>query len=241
MRRLGVGIGDALDATVQGERSSRLHLRVTGETILAAPLFQAHAPDDAALLAVDPSGQGDAQGHHELIRFTDGRDPERTLDALMTRMPQSSLAFAFARGERGDVIALERLQGLLRTLLVMAIGLVVASLLHQLLVTSRRQRRELATLRSLGFTSTDVAEVGTAAGATIALMAIVIAVPLGIAAGSLAWRQLAHVLIVLPGTTIEVLSLAVGAVVVAAAAAIVAAALAVGGNRGSPARILRSE
>jgi ABC-type lipoprotein release transport system permease subunit len=241
MERLGVGIGDEIDATLSdSEDPEVVRLEVTGETIVAAPLFQTHAPDDAALLA---AGVGGAQpgGDFQLLRFADDRDPEAAFDDVTGRLPEGGLQFGFARGERGDVFALSRLDGLVGALLAMVVGLAVASVLHQLLVAHRRHARVLAVLRALGFTRGDTAVTGAGRGFASVGVGMAVGIPIGVAAGAVAWRYLARQLVVLPDVTIPAAVIAVGVISVAALATLAAAALAGRVGRHPVAEVLRAE
>jgi predicted lysophospholipase L1 biosynthesis ABC-type transport system permease subunit len=63
-----------------------------------------------------------------------------------------------------------------------------ATLLHFLLVSVARRRRHLGTLKALGFLRRQVAAVITWQAETVAVVALVLGVPLGLAAGRLAWN-----------------------------------------------------
>jgi hypothetical protein len=240
MDRLGVGIGDELEVTVYPDPAKR-SLVVTGEVLVAAPLFQSHLPDDAALVTLPPTFVGDPADRSELVRFEDGVDPEAAVDALLAELPPGSVQFAFGRGQRGDVIALQRLQGLVRALLAMAATLALASLVHQLLITTRRNARSLAILRALGFTPGDVGSAGAAHGLVVATVTAALALPLGVALGTVAWRYLAGELNVLPTPTTDVVVHLMVAVTVVVGASVLAAALARRSARGSVTATLRAE
>lgn len=227
MERLGVGIGDSFTAEVSGRDDPPLHLTVTGEMIVAAPLFQTHAPDDAALVAFDLSDVFDLEGHRaELVRFAGDAEAEPTMDAIVEQAPEGSFDFYFARGQRGDVVALQRLQWLVRALLLLAATLSLASIVHHLLVTHRHHRQGLAVLRALGFTRGDAAAAGAISGLTGTVLMVLVAVPLGLAAGSVAWRYLAAELVILPRTSIETRLLVAGILATLVAASALALMLA---------------
>lgn len=140
-------------------------------------------------------------------------------------LPDGSAVFYFARGQRGDVIALARLEGLLRAVLLMVAGLALASLVHHVLVTTRRHSGSLATLRALGLTRGDVATIGGSIGVTTAAVAALFAVPLGLALGSVVWRSLASRLVVLPEATIDGTMIIVGTIAVVLVSAVLALAV----------------
>ena len=84
------------------------------------------------------------------------------------------------------------------------------------------RRRELAILRALGFTSRDLRRSVRWQAATLALAALVVGVPLGVAGGRLVWREFAEVLGVDPTPTVPVLALALLSVGTAVLAVVVA-------------------
>jgi ABC-type lipoprotein release transport system permease subunit len=242
MRRLGVRTGDHLAVSFPGTDVPPRELTVTGETITAAPLFISFAPDDAAVAGFDmPEGLFDPPPGELVQLARDAGDPQQVLERVVADMPDGSVFFAFARARRGDVVALEELEGLIRAVLVMVAALALASLVHQVLVTHRRNASEVGVLRAIGFTRADVAEAGAAHGGALAAVTAVVAVPLGVAAGSTAWRFLADELVVLPRTRYDlapIIGVALAVVVVAAA---LASLLARRSARRPVARALRAE
>jgi predicted lysophospholipase L1 biosynthesis ABC-type transport system permease subunit len=70
--------------------------------------------------------------------------------------------------------------------------LAVASATHALFVTIRRRRRDLAVLKTLGFTRRQVSGSVAWQATTIGLLALVIGIPLGLVLGRVGWTLLAH-------------------------------------------------
>jgi ABC-type lipoprotein release transport system permease subunit len=243
MRRLGVQLGDEVPVSFPGYGLDPRTLTVTGESISAAPLFYSHAPDDSAVVTFEMPASEDSDGaESELVRFRDrASDPQSTLERVVADLPEGSVYFSFARSRRGDVVALEELEGLINAILVMAAGLALASLLHQVLVTHRRNASEMAVLRAMGFTRSNIAEAGAAHGGTLATITALVAIPVGLAAGSTAWHYLAGELVVLPRTQYDLPTIIGVAVLVVALAAALAAFLARRSARRPVAAALRAE
>lgn len=68
----------------------------------------------------------------------------------------------------------------------------VATLLHVLVVSVARRRREVGILKSLGFVGRQVAYSVSGQATTVALVGIVLDVPLGIAVGHVVWIAFAE-------------------------------------------------
>jgi ABC-type lipoprotein release transport system permease subunit len=93
-----------------------------------------------------------------------------------------------------------------------------ATLLHLLVVSVARRRREIGLLKALGFVKNQVGATVCWQASTVALVGIVLGVPLGAAVGQVVWRTFATNLGAVPVSVvpIEVLALlAVGVLVVA--------------------------
>ena len=116
-----------------------------------------------------------------------------------------------------------------------------ATMLHLLLVSVARRRTEAGLLKVLGFLRYQVAAVVSWQATAVALTGIAIGVPLGIAAGRLAWRVFAVNLGVVPVSVAPAAVLAGLACAVLAAANLLAFVPAVLAARSRPARLLRAE
>jgi ABC-type lipoprotein release transport system permease subunit len=117
----------------------------------------------------------------------------------------------------------------------------IATLLHVLVVSVTRRRREVGLLKALGFLRRQVAFTLSWQTSTVALVGIVIGVPAGIAIGRLVWRFFANGLGVVPVPVVTVgiiAAVAVGTLVVANLLAVGPALVAA---RSRPAGLLRSE
>jgi hypothetical protein len=117
---------------------------------------------------------------------------------------------------------------------VLALGLTIAA-------SVRQRRRELALLKSLGMQRRQLRVVVACQTSTILLVAVIVGIPLGIAAGRWAWTAFASEIGVVPAPVVPAAALALGAVALLAVGNLLAswpAAVAAG----TPvARVLRSE
>jgi ABC-type lipoprotein release transport system permease subunit len=117
----------------------------------------------------------------------------------------------------------------------------VATLLHMLLSSLKRRRRETGLLKSLGFVRRQVALTVSWQTTTVAVIGIVVGVPLGIAAGRLIWTAFASNLgvVAVPVVTAWVIAaIAIGTLVVAN---LLAAGPALMASRSKPATLLKAE
>jgi hypothetical protein len=115
-----------------------------------------------------------------------------------------------------------------------------ATLVHLLVVSVARRRREIGLLKAIGFLRRQVAGVVFWQATTVALVGIVIGVPLGVAAGKVAWNAFATNLgaVAVPATAVGTLVALAFAVLVAAN--VLAAAPAWASTRSRPGPLLRT-
>jgi putative ABC transport system permease protein len=116
-----------------------------------------------------------------------------------------------------------------------------ATMVHLLLVTVARRRRETGLLKSLGFVRRQVAAAVCWQASTVALVGIVVGAPIGIAAGRVLWRVFATNFGVVPVPVVPLLTLTALAAGVLAAANVLAAVPALTAARSRPGQLPRPE
>ncbi|MDR0342471.1 MAG: FtsX-like permease family protein [Nocardiopsaceae bacterium] len=120
-------------------------------------------------------------------------------------------------------------------------GLALLTVTHLLVTSVRRRRRDLAVVRTLGFTRGQVRAAVSWQAGTLVAAALVIGIPLGVVAGRLAWQVFSSQLGILPVPVIPAATfglLVPGALALAVA---VAALPAEAAARARPAQVLRAE
>jgi ABC-type lipoprotein release transport system permease subunit len=122
------------------------------------------------------------------------------------------------------------------------IACLAAAMLGHLLVSSvRHRRRDLAVLKALGFLRRQVSLTVVWQASTLAVLALVIGVPVGIAAGRWIWLAVADQVGVVPEPVLPVALLALVAAATVLVANLVAAVPAWMAARTHPATVLRAE
>jgi hypothetical protein len=237
MRELHVAVGDRVRVgTGQGTGA-----RVVGEALLPAT---SHTDYDqsgwmtAAGLSRAVHGD-DAAEDYLLVRWRAGTDAAAAARAI-TRIGGQDL-FPIPATLPVVVADLSRIEDLPLALAGFFALLACATVAHALVTTVRRRRRDLAVLRSIGFTRRQTRGAIAWQATLLAIAGVVVGVPLGIAAGRLAWRWLADDF---PIAYVPPLA-ALAVVLVASVAILVANALAAGpahvASRIRPAEALRVE
>ena len=128
--------------------------------------------------------------------------------------------------------------------LALALALAAAAVLSlavALLASVRQRRRQLALLKALGLTRRQLRGVVSWQASVILLVAAVVGVPLGVAAGRWAWTSFAVSLGVVPVTVIPVLALLAGLIGLLVAGNLLAAVPASVAARTRPGVLLRAE
>jgi ABC-type lipoprotein release transport system permease subunit len=116
-----------------------------------------------------------------------------------------------------------------------------ATLVHLLLVSVHRRRAEAGLLKVLGFVRRQVAAVISWQATVVVLVGVVAGVPLGIAAGKVAWRLFATNVGVVPVEVVQAVPAVLLAAAVLAAANLLAVLPALLAGRSRPADLLRAE
>ncbi len=235
LRTLGKEVGDTLVVTSSDGRAARL--RIVGKA--AFPSIALNGTDalgDGAALTAAGLARLDATAEPSffLIDLAPGarvKQLQRTYGDVGTLGPQRPGAIL----TYGDVR---------RTPLFLAglLGLLGACVLVHLLVTSvRARRRDLAVLKTIGFTRRQLAMTVGAQATTLVIVALVVAIPLGLIIGRWTWTSFADDLGVIAGVVVPglaVLGVVLLTLLVGNAAAVFPARSAA---RTRPAVVLRSE
>jgi len=215
-RRLGLDVGDHLTASL-GVRT--VDLTVSGVGVFpnagTAGLGEGVELTLDGLAALTPEPVTDTV----LVDVVPGPEGQALVNELL--VGQSSATYLPVQPT--DLAALERLGGLPSVVALLLALVGVLSLLGALVTSVRRRRGRLATLKAVGFTRAQVAKVVLWQAATLALVAVVVAVPIGVAVGRLLWLLFTDRLGVPYEPTVplgRVLALVVGALAVALAVAI---------------------
>ncbi len=198
MARLGVAIGDTVAVT---DRTGEVHdLRVVGQAVLPG-LGTYHGADRTEL------GTGALLTRGALVQLGAGfefpflvadyepgigaEEATATLTEGIIDPAVGMLETAVAPQRPADVIHLERVQA---TPLYLAGVLAVlggGALVHALVMSVRRRRRDLAVLKTLGFVGSQLSASIAWQATAMVVTAVLVAVPLGVAAGRWAWILLA--------------------------------------------------
>ena len=222
MRRLGVGIGDHV--ALDGARLRR-PAEVVGRAVLpGVGVYQ--AADKTALgegVVVDPEALDpfDANTHSVFaIRLADGADPQALRERLSTSLAEWGDIYLQDIGRPADVQSLERIRRLPLVLCAVLVGLIAATVVHALSTAVRRRRRDLAVLEVLGASRRSLRSVGLFQALTVAVIAVLVGVPLGVVFGRAAWSALAEAYGTAAEPVVPAGALALVAVVVVTLAAV---------------------
>ncbi|MEY2566841.1 MAG: putative transport system permease protein [Actinomycetota bacterium] len=225
------GPGPRIGATVdvRGEDKA-VPMTVVGTLTATGPGSWATTSAGAERLGADVSDVG------FILRWRPGTDERRAFAGLTRTFaevehPTPPDRVANVRDARGFPYALGAFLAVL--------GLLAAG--HLLITTVRRRRGELAVVRVLGLTPRQTRAVAASQATVVAAVAVVIGVPVGIAAGRWIWGAVANALRVVDETPVPA-----GAIIIAVVATLAAANLlaALPGRRAArmrPAEVLRTE
>jgi len=246
MRALGIGIGDTVTAAPPSfdddAGAPGVPMTVVGRFIFPRLPFQASEnPEQGAFLTFDGLARTDADTLYEAVyvRFgsDSGPDPVASLRAAV-----EDVAFAvLSRSSAATVRNVARLSDLPLIIAAILGALGAAALVHALGTAIRRRRKDLAILKTLGFTGGQVRATVAWQSTSLVLVGLAVGTPVGVVLGRWGWRMFADELDVVPApvTSIPlVLVVVVGAIVLAN---FVAALPARAAARTQPAGVLRSE
>ena len=187
--------------------------------------------DDPSAAAIDLVPGASAAQRARLVRAIVSANPDGTPGGTYELTQYRAAAIAYDAHLGGQPLAL-------------ALGLTAAAVLSlalTVLAAVRRRRRELGLLKALGMTRGQIRAIVAWQASTILIIAAVVGVPLGIAAGRWAWAAFANSLGVVTVTAVPVTALVLGVLALLAAGNLLAGFPAAVAARTRPAAALRAE
>jgi hypothetical protein len=182
-----------------------------------------------------------------LVRLRDGA-PATAGRAVADRLVELSCgvecaepAAALRLQEPAEIATLRRVRWTPTVLAALLAVLAVATLAQTLVTSIRRRRRDLAVLKTLGFLRSQVSATVAWQASTLAVLATLLGVPLGVVIGRLAWRTLGEELGIVPDPATPALALALALPVTLVLANLMAVVPGLMAGRVQPAVALRSE
>jgi hypothetical protein len=181
LRRLGRRLGDAVP--VDGPGGPR-PLRIVGEVLLPGASSQL-TMSTGALMTIDGLRAVLPEGwpNQFLVEYAPGADEQAAYASLQRDFGPTVLRAA----PPDEVENLRRVSGLPFLLAGLLAVLGAATLGHLLVSSVRRRRRDLAVLKTLGFVRRQVSATVAWQATTLAAVALLVGLPLGVAAGRWAW------------------------------------------------------
>jgi ABC-type lipoprotein release transport system permease subunit len=249
MAQLGARLGSTVRTTV-ADSGEPLAYRVVGEGVFptlsdAMGLGKGLAvTPDGLKRALPPDAEDVPPVDNALIRFRPGVDKAKAVAGLERQVADEfgPGGYFVVRPERPtDLVNFGRVQSLPVLLAALLGTLATATLAHLMVTSIRRRRRDLAVLKTLGFSSGQVRSTVAWQATTLGLVAAVIGIPVGIACGRWVWIVFAHQLGIVPRPAVPFLTFGVLAVATLIVANLVAILPGRAAARVRPALVLRSE
>ena len=246
LSRVHAGVGDRVPVAALGVPGN-VSLRVVGRGIMPSTSDAsglgtgASMSLEAARRLISPAG-APPDLDNLVVRFAPGVDAAAARVRLAEVVAPFGPTFVVVGPDKpNDVVNFGRVQGLPLALAGLMAALAAATLAHLLVTSIRRRGRELAIVKTLGFVPRQVRTAVAWQATTLAIAAMAIGVPLGVAAGRWAWIVFARGLGIVPAPEVPILLLLLlipGTVIVANLVAVVPGEVAA---RLRPGRALRAE
>ncbi len=243
LRSLGVDVGDTVQVGLYTVDREPVSMRVVGRSVF--PVFGVTGQlGDGALMSLAGANYvsedlADPFDRNVLVRLAPDTDVDELVGDLSNRL--QTTVFLIDQGEPTDIVNFGRVEATPYILGAILGAISIATLTHLLLSATQRKRRDLAVLKTLGFVRRQVrATVGWQA-TTLIVVALVVGIPLGVAAGRWIWSLFADELGIINEPQVPLLPVFVLVPIAVAVANLVATAPATIAARTQPAVLLRTE
>jgi hypothetical protein len=243
---VGARVGDTVRVSIAGMPGGGAARRIVGTAVFPAMADNTDLGVGAeltvdGLLGIVPHGITVPPFSAMIVTFRAGTSVQDGITALAHRLDALGPFAVDAAGTPVDLVNFGQIEDL-PLLLGLALGAAaLLTLAHLLLTLVRRRRRELAVLRVLGLTARQVRGTVCWMAVTVALAALAVGVPVGIACGRLAWGLFAGQLGIEPVAEVPAVPVTVLVAGGLALAVALAAVPGVRAGRARPAAILRTE
>jgi len=249
MRAAHTAIGQTVDVVLDqaGGHPKPARMRVVGTVIVPpTPFLVTRLGEGAAItlggyLRINTDAARQLGGLPFLVRFAPGVSRDAGLAAVAKDITGLPNPFVTAADRPASVVSLASIAGLPIALSGLLALMAAATLAHTLASSTRRRRRDLAIFKTLGFIRRQVRQAVAWQATTIAGIALLIGLPVGVAGGRWAWRYLATQLGVLPEPAIPLTAILITIPAALALANLIAAAPGQAAARTQSAAILRAE
>jgi hypothetical protein len=249
MRDAHTAIGRTVDIVLdQAEGHPKpARMRVVGTVIVPPNPFQATQLGEGAALAppgvmrIDPHAARQLGGSPFLVRFAPGVGRDAGLTAVTKDLTGLPNPFVAPAERPANVVSLASIAGLPVALSGLLALIAAGTLAHMLASSTRRRRRDLAILKTLGFVRRQVRHAVAWQATTIAGIALLIGLPTGIAGGRWAWRVFAAQLGVLPEPAVPLTTILLAIPAALVLANLIAAVPGQAAARTQSAAVLRTE
>jgi putative ABC transport system permease protein len=242
-RALGVSIGDTVQAQQAGTTKDL--------TVVGIPVF----PDfgfgpglgQGAGATMDLLRQFYPEATLNLVvaKFTPGADQAATLDRINSGLQTVNQDLEINLRDQNElgvsVLSTQKSRELPLILAVLFGVVAFVSLIHVLVTSVRRRRRDLAILRTIGFRRRQIAATIAWQATTIASIALLVGVPVGFLVGRFAWALFADRLGIVSRPVEAWSSVAIVVPAILVVANLVAIGPAMFARRTQPAQVLRAE
>lgn len=224
-----------------------VRMRVVGMVIVPpSPFLTVKLGEGAAITLpgyrrIDPGDARQPGGLPFLVRFAPGVSRDAGLAAVSHDIEGLPDPFVTAAERPANVVSLASIAGLPVALSGLLALIAAGTLAHTLASSTRQRRRDLAIFKTLGFLRREVRQSVAWQATTIAAIALLAGLPIGVACGRWAWRIFAAQLGVLPEPAVPLAAILIAIPGALAIANLIAAAPARAAGRTQPATVLRAE
>jgi ABC-type lipoprotein release transport system permease subunit len=238
LRTAHAHVGSVVPLTLQGQ--DEVHrMRVTGVVVLPVD-SDISSLGEGVLMTGDALRRfiPDVGADTAFVRYAPGADVDRVRRDLAAIAGKDHI---YVPTEPSTLVDFGRVRSLPIVLAALLAALGLATITHVLVSSVHRRRRDLAVLRTMGFTGRDIRAVVIWQALTLGVLSLALAIPLGVAAGRAVWTGFARDIGFVGEPITGLVPIAAVAAGVVVLSVVMAAQVARGAAATHPATVLRSE